>query len=43
MLTVTEDFRGPGLVFIMLKKCFGDDFDSKGKCSQIAFTPDHKV
>ena len=43
MLTVTDEFKGPGLVFTMLRKCFGEDFDAKGKCSQIAFTRDNKV
>ncbi len=43
MLSVTDDFRGPGLVFTMLKKCFGEDFDAKGNCSQVAFTKDYRV
>ena len=43
MLTVTDEFKGPGLVFTMLCKCFGEDFDARGKCSQIAFTRDRKV
>jgi hypothetical protein len=43
MLSVTDDFRGPGLVFTMLKKCFGEDFDAKGICSQVAFTKDYRV
>ncbi len=43
MLTVTDEFKGPGLVFTMLKKCFGEDFDAKGNCSQVAFTKDYRV
>ena len=43
MLSVTDEFKGPGLVFTMLKKCFGEDFDARGKCSQVAFTKDYKV
>jgi hypothetical protein len=43
MLTVTDELKGPGLVFTMLKKCFGEDFDAKGNCSQIAFTKDYRV
>lgn len=43
MLTVTDDLKGPGLVFTMLKKVFGEDFDARGKCSTVAFTPDYKV
>lgn len=42
MLTVTDDLKGPGLVFTMLKKVFGEDFDARGKCSTVAFTPDYK-
>ncbi|CAF0956058.1 unnamed protein product, partial [Adineta ricciae] len=42
MLTVTDELKGPGLVFVMLRKCFGEDFDAKGKCSQVAFTPDYR-
>jgi hypothetical protein len=43
MLSVTDEFKGPGLVFTMLKKCFGDDFDAKANCSQVAFTKDYRV
>jgi len=43
MLTVTDELRGPGLVFTMLNKVFGDDFDARGKCSTVAFTKDYKV
>jgi len=43
MLTVTDELKGPGLVFTMLRKCFGEDFDARGKCSQIAFTKDYRV
>jgi hypothetical protein len=43
MLTVTDELKGVGLVFTMLKKCFGEDFDAKGNCSQVAFTTDYKV
>ena len=43
MFTVTDEMKGPGLVFLMLKKCLGDDFDAKANCSQIAFTKDYKV
>jgi len=42
MLSVTDDMKGPGLVFTMLRKCFGEDFDAKGICSQVAFTKDYK-
>jgi len=43
MLSVTDELKGPGLVFTMLRKCFGEDFDARGKCSQIAFTKDYRV
>ena len=43
MLTVTDELKGAGLVFTMLKKCFGEDFDAKGNCSQVAFTKDYRV
>ncbi|CAF0850614.1 unnamed protein product [Rotaria sp. Silwood1] len=42
MLSVTDEFKGPGLVFTMLRKCFGEDFDAKGNCSQVAFTKDYR-
>ncbi|UJR23425.1 hypothetical protein I4U23_026430 [Adineta vaga] len=42
ILTVTDELKGPGLVFTMLRKVFGEDFDAKGKCSQVAFTPDYR-
>jgi len=42
MFTVTDEMKGPGLVFLMLKKCLGDDFDAKANCSTIAFTKDYK-
>ena len=43
MLTVHDELKGAGLVYTMLRKCFGDDFDAKNTCSQIAFTKDYKV
>ena len=43
MLTVTYELKGVGLVFTMLRKCFGEDFDAKGNCSQVAFTKDYRV
>lgn len=43
MLSVTDEFKGAGLVFTMLRKCFGEDFDAKRNCSQVAFTKDYKV
>ena len=43
MLTVTDELKGVGLVFTMLKKCFGEDFDAKGNCSQVAFTKYYRV
>jgi hypothetical protein len=43
MLTVTDELKGVGLVFTMLKKCFGEDFDAKGNCSQVAFTKNFRV
>ena len=43
MLSVNDEFKGIGLVFTMLRKCFGDDFDAKGAVAQIAFTKDFKV
>jgi len=42
MLSVTDELKGPGLVFTMLRKCFGEDFDAKGNCSQVAFTKDYR-
>jgi len=42
MLSVTDELKGPGLVFTMLRKCFGEDFDAKGNCSQVAFTRDYR-
>jgi len=42
MLSVTDELRGPGLVYTMLKKSFGEDFDAKGNCSQVAFTKDYR-
>ncbi|CAF0793439.1 unnamed protein product [Rotaria sordida] len=42
MLSVTDEFKGPGLVFTMLRKCFGEDFDARGNCSKVAFTIDYK-
>lgn len=43
MLTVTDEMKGPGLVFTLLRRCFGEDFDATGKCSRVAFTEDYKV
>ena len=43
MLTVTDELKGVGLVFTMLRKCFGEDFDAKSNCSQVAFTKDYRV
>lgn len=43
MLTVTDELKGPGLVYTMLRKCFGDDFDAKANCSRVGFTKDRKV
>ena len=43
MLTVHDELKGAGLVYTMLRKCFGDDFDAKNNCSRIAFTKDYKV
>lgn len=43
MLSVTDELKGPGLVFTMLRKCFGEDFDAKRNCSQVAFTKDYRV
>ncbi|CAF2841243.1 unnamed protein product [Rotaria sp. Silwood2] len=42
MLSVTDELKGAGLVFTMLRKCFGEDFDAKGNCSQVAFTKDYR-
>ncbi|CAF0750993.1 unnamed protein product [Adineta steineri] len=42
MFSVTDEMKGAGLVFTMLRKVFGEDFDAKGKCSQIGFTKDYK-
>lgn len=42
MLTVTDEMKGPGLVFTLLRRCFGEDFDATGKCSRVAFTEDYK-
>jgi len=41
-LTVNDELKGVGLVFTMLRKCLGDDFDAKGACAQISFTKDYK-
>ena len=43
MLTVQDELRGVGIVFSMLRKCFGDDFDGKATCAKVAFTKDYKV
>lgn len=42
MLTVTDELKGPGLVFMLLRKCFGEDFDAPAQCSRVAFTEDYK-
>jgi len=42
MMTVHDQFQGVGLVYTTLKRTFGDDFDAKANCSQIAFTKDYK-
>lgn len=43
MLSVTDELKSVGLVYTMLKKCFGDDFDGKAVIPQIAFSKDFKV
>ena len=43
MLSVTDELKSVGLVYTMLRKCFGDDFDGKAVIPQIAFSTDFKV
>ncbi|CAF2874078.1 unnamed protein product [Rotaria sp. Silwood2] len=41
-LTTNDEIKSIGLVFTMLRKCLGDDFDAKGSVAQIAFTKDFR-
>ena len=43
MLSVNDELQGAGLVYTMLRKCFGDDFDGKATIPQVAFSKDFKV
>lgn len=42
MLSVNDELKGVGLVYTMLRKCFGDDFDGKAVIPQVAFSKDFK-
>ena len=43
MLSVQDELKGIGIVFSILRRCFGEEFDAKGTCSKIAITKDRKV